>query len=147
MALSSRSLTKVPSSIQYSKIPCVREFHVGGSLRGSPYGSSSRSYVLELLAMPAFCARVERFMILLPNTPSSSARSRTRFASVNSLRNEPIHFGFGSPITLLRESLHVPWLSASRIARVAPMSAVLLLRRYLPRESVSRAPVTQLRAA
>ena len=58
--------------------------------------------------MPAFCARVERFMIWLPNTPSSSARRRTFRASVTSFKNEPVHFGFGSPMILLSESLQVP---------------------------------------
>src|SRR2546430_13446129 len=128
-------------------MPCVRALKPGDTLRGSPYGSNSRSYERELLAMPAFCARVERFMILLPNTPSNSARRWIFFASVNSFRKDPIHFGFGSPMTLFSESLQVPPLSASLMASVAPMSAVLLLRRYLPSESVSSAPVTQLRAA
>src|SRR5947207_13110809 len=86
-------------------------------------------------------------MILLPNTPSSNARSRTRFASVNSLRNEPIHLGFGSPSTLFRVSLQLPWLNASRMASVAPMAAALLLHLYRPSESVNSDAVTQLRAA
>ena len=46
----------------------------------------------------------------LPNTPSSRARTCTFFAIVNSLRNEPSQSGFGSPMTLLSESLHVPRL-------------------------------------
>src|SRR5438105_7782018 len=97
--------------------------------------------------MPAFCARVERFMILLPKTPSNSARRWIFFASVNSLRKDPIHFGFGSPMTLLSESLQVPPLSASLMASVAPMSAVLLLLRYLSSESVNNVRVRQLGGA
>ena len=74
--------------------------------------------------MPAFCARVDRFMMSLPNTPSSSARRRTFFTIVNSLSSEPIQLGLGSPITLLSESLQVPPLIAWRWASVAPMSTV-----------------------
>ena len=79
--------------------------------------------------MPAFCARVDRFMIWLPNTPSSSARTCSFRMIVNSLRNEPIQFGFGSPMIVLSESLHVPPEIAWRCASVAPMSTVWLLRR------------------
>ena len=45
--------------------------------------------------MPAFCARVDRFMISLPNTPSSSARRRSFLTNVISFSKDPIHFGFG----------------------------------------------------
>ena len=79
--------------------------------------------------MPAFCARVERFMIWLPNTPSRSAPSRSFRMTVNSLSSEPVQFGFGSPMILLSESLQVPPEIARRAASVAPMSTVWLLRR------------------
>ena len=45
-------------------------------------------------------------------------------AIVNSLRNDPIQFGFGSPMTVLSESLQLPPLMAWRCASVAPMSTV-----------------------
>ena len=73
--------------------------------------------------MPAFCARVERFMILFPNTPSRRARTRSFLAIVISFMNDPIHFGLGSPMTWLSESLQLPPLIAARWVAL-PMSAV-----------------------